>query len=459
METLAPEAQPSAARSLEGTSVFALTYGCQMNTLDTELALSALTADGARNVEEPSKADVVVINTCSVRDHAEHKAYSFLGRLKYAKRGRPSMVIAVVGCMAQKDGELIFRRAPYVDIVAGTRHFTRIHDYVRDVREGGKRILALDRDEDVRSELRSPALREERHSAFIAVMRGCDHHCTYCVVPNTRGIEDSRPLEEIVREAEILVGDGVTEITLLGQNIDSYGKRLSPRVTLADLLRRVGEIPGLKRLRFITSHPADIKPELIECFRPGVLPTLMPYFHFPAQAGSNEVLKRMRRGYTRERYFEIVEQVLAARPDIGIAADTIVGFCGETDEDFEQTIDLHAHVRYQQCYMFTYSERAHTPAVKLGLTDDVPTAAKKERHARLLAVQRHIQEEENRKKIGLTCEVLVSGPSKADSSVYGGRNPQNQLVHFKSGREGLAGSYVNVRITNGTDVALYGDLV
>lgn len=449
--------EPTEAPPASG--VFSLTFGCQMNVLDTELALSALGNDGITPVEDAENASVVVVNTCSIREQAENKAYSFLGRMKRLKRKNPSLVVAVVGCMAQKDGELIFRRAPYVDIVAGTKHFTRLNDYVARVQSGGKRILALDRDEEVRSEIRSPKIRDDQHSAFIAVMRGCDHHCTYCVVPNTRGIEQSKPLEDVVREAEILVGDGVTEITLLGQNIDSYGKRMTPRRSLADLLHAVAAVPGLQRLRFITSHPGDIKPDLMECFRPGVMPKLMPYFHFPAQSGSNGVLKRMRRGYTRERYFEIVDEMRTIRPDIGIAGDTIVGFSGETEEDFELTMDLHRRVRYQQCFMFTYSERAHTPAVMQGIADDVPDDVKHERHQRLLALQRSIQAENNPKRIGEVCEVLVDGPSKTDASVWSGRNPQNQMVHFKSGRIGLEGKYVDVLISSATDLALYGELV
>ena len=448
-----------ASPRLTGSSVYALTFGCQMNTLDTELALSALATDGAARVEENENADVVMVNTCSVREHAESKAYSFLGTLKKKKRANPSLVIAVVGCMAQKDGELIFRRAPYVDIVAGTKHFTRLNDYVAQVRAGGRRILALDRDEQVRSELRAPSIRDDRFAAYIAVMRGCDHHCTYCVVPNTRGIEDSKPLDDVVREAEILVGDGVTEITLLGQNIDSYGKRLKPRSSLAELIQRVAAVPGLKRLRFITSHPADIKPELIECFRAGAIANLMPYFHFPAQSGSDEILKRMRRGYTQTRYLEIVESVRSVRPDIGIAGDTIVGFCGETDADFEATLELHRKARYQNAFTFTYSERAYTPALQLGLKDDVPLAVKDERLQRLMALQREIQGVNNQALIGRECEVLVESPSKTDASVWYGRSPQNQPVHFKSGRVDLAGRYVSVRITRATDLALYAEPV
>jgi len=415
--------------------------------------------DGASTVESSEDANIVVVNTCSIREQAENKAYSFLGTLKKRKREDPSLVIAVIGCMAQKEGKLIFRRAPYVDIVAGTKHFTRINDYVGQVQNEGKRILALDRDEKVQTERRAIKVRPDEYTGYIAVMRGCDHHCTYCVVPNTRGIEQSKPLEEVVREAEILVGDGVSEITLLGQNIDSYGKRLSPRSSLAELIRRVAEVPGLKRLRFITSHPADIKPELIECFKPGEVPQLMPYFHFPGQAGSDSVLKRMRRGYTFDRYMEIVNEVRAVRPDVGIAGDTIVGFSGETEADFERTLELHRQVRYQQCFMFTYSERAYTPAVKLDIADDVPLAVKKERHQRLLKLQRTIQEEENQKKVGVEYEVLVEGPSRSDPEVFASRTPQNQLVHFKSGRLELAGKYVNVRVTQATDLALYGELL
>jgi tRNA-2-methylthio-N6-dimethylallyladenosine synthase len=456
----AETAEPAASTvQTVGDGVYALTFGCQMNTLDTELALSVLTADGLKTVESPDQAGIVIVNTCSIREQAENKAYSFLGRMKKLKRANPELIVAVVGCMAQKDGETIFRRAPYVDIVAGTRHFTRINDYVDQVRAGKKRVLALDRDEEVRTELRAPSIRDDVHSAYLAVMRGCDHHCTFCVVPNTRGIETSKPLADAVREAEILVGDGVKEITLLGQNIDSYGKRLTPKATLADLIRAVAAVPGLERLRFITSHPGDVKPDLMECFREGAVPNLMPYFHFPAQSGSDAVLKRMRRGYTHARYLELVAAMREIRPDIGIAGDTIVGFCGETEEDFQATMALHRAARYQQCFMFTYSERGYTPAIQMGLADDVPDGVKRERHARLMELQREIQAVDNPKKIGKEYPVLVDGPSKTDKSVWSGRNPQNQVVHFKSGRDSLSGATVTARITSATDLALYGELV
>lgn len=435
---------------------FVYTIGCQMNALDSELALASLEEDGVRGVESAGDADVVLVNTCSVREKAEEKAYSWLGRMKMLKRESPDLIIGVLGCMAQKEGSLIFRRAPYVDIVAGTSHFTKIDDYVRRVRATGQRILAVGRDEEVQTEKRLK-VRETRQSSYVAVMRGCDHHCTYCVVPNTRGMENSRPLEEIVEECRILVGEGTQEITLLGQNIDSYGKRLRPRRrTLAELLYAVADIAGLKRLRFVTSHPSDLKPELFQAFRD--LPNLMPYLHFPAQSGSNEVLKRMRRGYTFERYMELVAAAREAVPDIGLAGDTIVGFCGETEEDFERTVELHEKTRYQASYIFMYSERDYTPAKDMGLKDDVPFEVKKRRINQLMDLQRRWAKEENRKKISRVYEVFGEGASKKDASKQEGRSPQNQIVLAESGRD-LKGRFYNVEITAATDAALYGKLV
>ncbi|MCB9892863.1 MAG: tRNA (N6-isopentenyl adenosine(37)-C2)-methylthiotransferase MiaB [Planctomycetes bacterium] len=434
---------------------FMYTIGCQMNVLDSELALASLQGDGLSVVDNVKDADVLLVNTCSVREKAEEKAYSWLGRMKLLKRENPDIVIGVLGCMAQKEGQLIFRRAPYVDIVAGTAHFTKIDDYVRQVRATGKRILAIGRDEEVETERRLKA-RETRHSAFVAVMRGCDHHCTYCVVPNTRGMETSRPLEEIVEECKILVGEGTQEITLLGQNIDSYGKRLQPRRrTLSELLYAVSDVPGLKRLRFITSHPSDLKPELFAAFRD--LPNLMPYLHFPAQSGSNDVLKRMRRGYTFDRYMELVTAAREAVPDIGLAGDTIVGFCGETEEDFERTVELHEKTRYQNAYIFMYSERDYTPAKDQGLADDVPFEEKKRRVNYLIERQREWSLAENQKHVGKTIEVFGEGPSKRDAARQEGRSPQNQIVIVGSGRD-LTGQFYRAEITSATEAALYGRL-
>ncbi len=442
--------------STKAGKAFVYTIGCQMNELDSELAMATLEGDGLNVAARPSDADVLLVNTCSVREKAEEKAFSWLGRMKVLKRENPDLVIGVLGCMAQKEGKLIFRRAPYVDIVAGTAHFTKIDEYVRQVRATGKRILAVGRDEEVETEKRLKA-RETRQSAYVAVMRGCDHHCTYCVVPNTRGMESSRPLEEIVEECKILVGEGTQEITLLGQNIDSYGKRLQPRRrTLSELLYAVADVPGLKRLRFITSHPSDLKPELFQAFKD--LPNLMPYLHFPAQSGSDSVLKRMRRGYTFERYLELVAAAREAVPDMGLAGDTIVGFSGETDEDFEKTIELHERTRYQNAYIFMYSERDYTPAKEQGLPDDVPLDVKKRRINRLMKLQRQWAAEENQKKVGRVTEVFGEGPSRKDPNKQEGRNPQNQVVIVESGRE-LQGQLYKVEITSATDAALYGRLV
>lgn len=444
-----------AARHDPARGAYIYTIGCQMNELDSELAAGTMRGAGWDIVDAPGRAAAIFVNTCSVREKAEDKAYSFLGRMKMLKRQRPELVIGVLGCMAQKEGALIFRRAPYVDIVAGTAHFTRIDDYVRQVRETGQRILATGRDEEVKTEKRLKA-GELRHSAFVAVMRGCDHHCTYCVVPNTRGSEISRPLEEIVEECRILVGEGAQEITLLGQNIDSYGKRLAPRRrTLAELLYAAADIKGLKRLRFVTSHPSDIKPELFQAFRD--LPSLMPYLHIPAQSGSNEVLRRMRRGYTFERYVELIEAARSAVPDIAFAGDTIVGFSGETEQDFERTLELHRLARYQTSYIFMYSQRAFTPAVEQGLPDDVPAEVKNRRCNELMALQREISRAENQKRVGQVVEVLGNGPSERDPARQQGRNPQHHVVIVETQKD-LKGRFYNVEITGASEAALYGRL-
>ncbi|GIK51848.1 MAG: tRNA (N6-isopentenyl adenosine(37)-C2)-methylthiotransferase MiaB [Planctomycetaceae bacterium] len=458
-EDLPREGVVFAPGGVPGKSAYMLTFGCQMNVLDSELAMATLAESGLGATDAPEQAEVILVNTCSVRDKAEQKAYSFLGRMKRLKKANPHVVIGVLGCMAQKEGELIFKRAPYVDIVAGTRHFTRIDEYVRRVREGKQRILALGRDDEVVSAKRY-RLRDSRHSLQVAVMRGCDHHCTFCVVPNTRGIEQSKPFDEVVKECEILVGAGAREITLLGQNIDSYGKRLSPRRTLAELLHAVSKIPGLDRLRFITSHPADLKPELLEAFRE--IPNLMPYLHFPAQSGSDRILRAMRRGYSADDYLRLVDQARAACPEIGLAGDTIVGFPTETDTDFERTVELHRRVEYQNAFIFAYSHRAFTPAEKMNLADDIPEDVKSQRVNELIRQQREISARVLKRYEGRVLPVLVDSRVKTvgapgGGTTFEGRSPQNNIVHFDSGRD-LTGEIVNVKITRTTGQALYGQL-
>ena len=487
------EAAAPAAVQAQGNA-FMLTFGCQMNELDSELALASMAEGGFGATQNAADADVILVNTCSVRDKAEQKAYSFLGRAARLKKHRPGAVIAVLGCMAQKEGELIFKRAPYVDIVAGTRQFTQISELVRRVRENKERVLAIGRDDEVVSAKRY-RLRDVRHSLQVAVMRGCDHHCTFCVVPNTRGVEASKPFEEVVKECEILVGSGAVEITLLGQNIDSYGKRLNPRRTLAELLEAVAKIPGLLRLRFITSHPADLKPELFRAFRD--IPNLMPYLHFPAQSGSDRILRAMRRGYTFDEYLTLVDKAREACPEIGLAGDTIVGFPTESDTDFERTMELHRRAEYQNAFIFTYSHREFTPADKMDLKDDVPDDIKLARCNALLDFQREISAKVLQGYVGKTVKVLGDGPSKMqavnsvserhdeegdrqeagvnrapsvserarseDGGATGairqqGRSPQNILVHVDSGRD-LKSKLYDVRITRASSFALYGELV
>ncbi len=288
----------------------------------------------------------------------------------------------------------------------------------------------------------------------------CLGGCTFCVVPNTRGIEQSKPFDEVVKECEILVGAGAREITLLGQNIDSYGKRLSPRRTLAELLHAVSKIPGLDRLRFITSHPADLKPELLEAFRE--IPNLMPYLHFPAQSGSDRILRAMRRGYSADDYLRLVDQARAACPEIGLAGDTIVGFPTETDTDFERTVELHRRVEYQNAFIFAYSHRAFTPAEKMNLADDIPEDVKSQRVNELIRQQREISARVLKRYEGRVLPVLVDSRVKTvgapgGGTTFEGRSPQNNIVHFDSGRD-LTGEIVNVKITRTTGQALYGQL-
>lgn len=471
--------EPLTAR---GTA-FIETFGCQMNVLDSELAGATLSEVGfnvkAANASGAGmgNADVIIVNTCSVREHAEQKAYSFLGRAYRLKKQNPELVIAVLGCMAQKEGALIFKRAPYVDIVAGTQHFTKIDEYVSRVKSKRERILAIGRDDEVVSAKRY-RIRDGRHSLQVAVMRGCDHHCTFCVVPNTRGMEQSKPFDDVVKECEILVGGGAREITLLGQNIDSYGKRLMPRKTLAELLHAVAKVPGLDRLRFITSHPADLKPDLFSAFKE--IPNLMPYLHFPAQSGSDRILRAMRRGYTFDDYMRLVDKAREACPEIGLAGDTIVGFPTETDTDFERTLELHRRAEYQNAFVFTYSHREFTPAEKMELKDDVPEHVKNERVNELLRVQREVSERVLARHVGKVMPVLFDRKDRATDPVLrvsesteagfaakqearitkhglSGRSPQNLPVHVNAGRE-LTGEIATVRITRATGLALYGEL-
>ena len=424
------------------------TYGCQMNRLDSEMVCSALRKAGYRIVVDYEEADVILVNTCSVRDHAEQRVFSNVGAMKRLKEKRPNLRIGILGCMAQRHGESILRRAPHVDLICGPNRLSHIAELLEQAEDGP--VVAVDLTSDGEIE-RSPSDRPTRHSAFVAVSRGCDNFCSYCVVPHLRGQEISRTPDDIVDEVRRLVGDGCKEVTLLGQNVDTYGKGLTPQVTLADLLYRLSPMAGLKRLRFVTSHPRFISHDLLQAMRD--LPSVCEHLHMPAQSGSNRILAAMNRGCTREQYLEVVAMAREVVPGIAIAGDFIVGFPGETDEDFGDTARLMSEVRFQNCFIFKYSAREGTAAADL--PDDVSDSAKRERNHALLTLQAQISREENARFAGRTAEALADGPSKSNPARLSGRLRTNHIVVF-NGERCLSGELVKVVVEETTALTLFG---
>lgn len=414
------------------------TVGCQMNMLDSELVVASLRKAGYALVDTPAKADTILFNTCSVRQHAEDKIYSALGRLKHAKKHNPNKIIGVLGCMAQKDQKQIFERAPYVDLVVGPGQLHQIPSLLERIEQGARQQLevSLDRKAASREEiqrsfesydpLRDPAMRPTPFQAFVRIMIGCDKFCTYCIVPSVRGPEQSRAPEEIIAEVRQLADEGCREITLLGQTVNSY-KYSSGGVTtcLSDLLARLHEIEGIARLKFVTNYPKDMSDDLILAIRD--LPKVSRYLHVPAQSGSNRMLSRMKRGYTVEDYREMLARVRATIPDVAVTSDFIVGFCGETEEDFQATVDLVGESRFKNSFIFKYSERPGTKSAQL-FPDDVPEDVKRRRNNELLAVQNAISEEDNLPLVGRQVEVLVEGPSKNAARRHDHDSEQLQLV-------------------------------
>jgi tRNA-2-methylthio-N6-dimethylallyladenosine synthase len=423
-----------------------------MNKLDAELSLGLLQEEGYKIVDKVEDADVILFNTCSVRQHAEHKVYSHLGALRMLKKRHPEVILGVLGCMAQKDGEAIFKRMPHVDLVCGTRMFSRLPEMLLKIRNHGSHVLAIDEDQIVNVK-RAVTYRPNFYQAFVTVMRGCDNYCSYCIVPYVRGREISRTIADIKEEVQSLVSNGCKEVTLLGQNINSYGKGLDGNVTLGDLLSELNAIDGLERIRFVTSHPADMSRDLIRTM--SRLEKVCEYLHMPAQSGSDEVLKRMRRGYTAGYYRELISYARELIPHLTVASDFIVGFPGETEEDFQETVRLMEYIRFQNCFIFKYSPRTGTKAAEL--KDDVPDETKRARNLKLLELQKKISLEENTKKIGRKVDVLVEGASKSDPNRLSGRTRQNHIVVFNGSQE-LVGKLAGVVVHEVTDLTLFGKL-
>ncbi|MCZ7525261.1 MAG: tRNA (N6-isopentenyl adenosine(37)-C2)-methylthiotransferase MiaB [Acidimicrobiia bacterium] len=435
------------------------TFGCQMNEHDSERIAGLLAAEGFEPTDDVEEADVVVLNTCCVREHADQRLYGHLGHLKALKERRPDLQIAVGGCLAQKDRELIRERAGHVDVVFGTHNLGRTATLLEQARLEGPIVEIVEEHEAYPSAL--PARREVDHSAWVTIQIGCDNSCTFCIVPIVRGAEVSRRLGDVVREVEELAADGVTEITLLGQNVNSYGRDLGAgqyRPRFADLLRAVDAVDGIRRVRFTSPHPKDLRPETIEAM--AECESVCPHLHLPLQAGSDRVLARMHRGYTAERYLERLTAARAAIPDLAVTTDLIVGFPGETEEDFLATLEVVDEAAYDAAYTFVFSPRPGTPAAEM--TDElVPAEVAQDRLARLVeTVERHALAR-HRSRIGRVEEVLVEGPSKKDPEVLSGRTGQHKLVHFRplGGIDLPAGSYAEVGVTDAAPHWLRGELV
>jgi len=398
------------------------TVGCQMNVLDSELVVAALRQQGYSLTADPKQADTVLFNTCSVREHAEEKIYSQLGRLKFARRSRPDVVIGVIGCMAQKDQDLIFKRAPHVDMIVGTGQLAEIPKLVDEARSTRKRQMALSlhRKEGSRADvaasfesydpLRDPEMRPTPWQAYVRIMIGCDKFCTYCVVPMTRGPEQSRPPSDILREVDALTAQGVREVTLLGQTVNSYKVTQDGRLwRMSDLIAAIHENPAIQRIKFVTNYPKDMTTDLLEAIRD--LPKVSRYLHVPLQSGCDDVLKRMKRGYTTADYRDMMERINKIVPGVAVSSDFIVGFCGESEESFQKSLDSVREYRFKNSFIFKYSPRKGTKAFDL-YPDDVPEEVKRRRNQDLLTLQNEISEEDNAAMIGREMEVLVEGPSK-----------------------------------------------
>lgn len=429
-------------------------YGCAQNEADMETIRGMLEQMGYDFTDVPEEADIITINTCAVREGAEDRIYGNVGAFKKLKEKNPDLIIVVCGCMTQQQHvvDKLKKSYPYVDIVFGTHGIEKFPERLLRRIEKGKRVLEIQETGKIVEGL--PIKRKPGTSANVSIIYGCNNFCSYCIVPYTRGRERSREKDCIISEIKALVKTGKTEITLLGQNVNSYGKDLENKVTFAQLLREINEIPGIKRIRFMTSHPKDLSNELISAM--AECDNVCKQLHLPLQAGSNRVLRDMNRKYTREDYLGLVEKIRKAMPEITLTTDIIVGFPNETTEEFNETLDIIKKVRYDGIFSFIYSKRNGTPAAKID--DKTPEEEKGANLSRLLEVQKEIQLEINKTYLGKQYEVLADGESKTDESLLSGRTEGGKIVHF-AGDKSLIGKYVNVEITDVKSFYLTGKLI
>jgi tRNA-2-methylthio-N6-dimethylallyladenosine synthase len=459
---------------------FIKTYGCQMNERDSEQVAYSLIARGYERVDSEVEADVVLLNTCSVRDMAEQKALGKMGMLGRIRKNRPETVFGFLGCMAQARGAELLREIPHLDLVIGTQKFHRVADYVDDlvvhkpvvagIGDPGFRrmddprfsIVDVEQEAGSQSTIREQSLAPKQATAFVSIMQGCNMHCTFCIVPRTRGAERSRTISEIVSEVRALVVQGVKEVTLLGQIVNLYGRheflsmaavagRSCKKSPFVQLLEAVSAIDGLERLRFTSPHPIGFRDDLIEAI--AYLPKLTEHVHLPLQSGSNRILKAMHRTYTAEKYAQLVDEIRAARPGIALTTDIIVGFPGETDSDYKATRDLVEHLQFDNAFVFRYSPRRETPAATMA--DQIDEATKEARNQDLLGIVNASTRRANEKLVGTRVEVLCEGPSKTNVARLMGRTRTNKVVVFEAGRDRI-GEIFDVAIEHANGFSLYG---
>lgn len=431
---------------------YLLVYGCQMNQSDAERMMGQLRTIGYEQTDSMNDADLILINTCCVRETAEDRVYGKIGEIKHLKRQNPELIFGITGCMAQKEGDALIKRAPHIDFVLGTNKVHELTHIVKEIQQEHGHLVDVQLGE---TELPDdvPVARGGKLSAWVPIMYGCNNFCTYCIVPYVRGRERSRLPEDVVKEVEQAVADGYEEVTLLGQNVNSYGKD-HKQADFADLLKMVDEVPGIRRVRFMTSHPKDLSDKVIAAIRDGR--HLCEHIHLPVQYGSNHILKAMNRVYTVESYRKLVGRIRKEIPNVSLTTDLIVGFPGETDEDFREMLDFLREIRYDSAYTFIYSKRSGTPAATM--EHQVEESVKKERLNELMAVQNEISLEINQKLLGKTMEIMVEGPSKNDASVWMGRTRTNKIVLFPHDGE-QAGDFIDVKITHPQTWVLKGEKV
>ena len=437
--------------------LFIRTFGCQMNEYDSDKMADVLGAsEEIVKTDRPEDADIIIFNTCSVREKAQERVFHDLGRVRPLKKDKPDLVIAVGGCVASQEGEAIVKRAPYVDVVFGPQTLHRLPQLIAERRSAGKSQVDISFPEIEKFDHLPPA-KVEGGAAFVSIMEGCSKFCTYCIVPYTRGEEVSRPFDDVLTEVAGLAAQGVGEVTLLGQNVNAYRGAMAGSEEIADLalvIEYIAEIPGIERIRYTTSHPRELSQRLIDVYTK--VPKLVSHLHLPVQSGSDRVLANMKRGYTTLEYKSLVRKLRAARPDLSLSSDFIVGFPGETAEDFEKTMKLIDDIGFDASFSFVYSSRPGTPAAEL--TDDTPQELKLERLMRLQKRIDDLAQDVSQSMVGSIQRVLVEGLSKKDDTELAGRTDNNRIVNFV-GYPRLVHSFVDVRITSSLPHSLRGEIV